>query len=189
MTLGKVLTRFQSTKGNDVVIRYTKWEDLDDMLAYANALSKEDTFVELSGEKLTRNVEIKYLGDLIQDMEKGEAVCLVAIVNGKYAGSSEIHRGVRRKKHVGMIGISLSAAFREEGIGSKLLEAIIGEGKKMDLRLLAMNCFDVNTRALHVYEKLGFRKAGLLPAAYAYKGKYHGEYTLYLPLKDSEKNV
>ena len=52
MKLGTVIREFKSKKGNNVIIRTPMWEDLDDILTFANALSKEDTFVLLNGETL-----------------------------------------------------------------------------------------------------------------------------------------
>ncbi len=49
MKFGNIIKTFKSKKGNDVVFRSLKHDDLDGMLAYANALIAEDTFIELSG--------------------------------------------------------------------------------------------------------------------------------------------
>ncbi|MEK7119576.1 MAG: GNAT family N-acetyltransferase, partial [Patescibacteria group bacterium] len=72
--------------------------------------------------------------------------------------------------------------YRQEGIGYQLLSTLIEEGKKAGLKLLILHCFENNDRALHLYEKLGFKRAGLVPGVYAYKGTFVGEVTLYLPL-------
>ncbi len=182
MELGKVIKTFKSNKGNDVVFRYPKWEDLDAMLAYANALIAEDTFIELYGKPLTRDEEAKFLKDTMEQIKKGKKLQLIAEINGQYAGSGELRIGERRKQHVGDLGVSLSAQYREEGIGTELLLCLIGEAKHFGLRLLTLKCFENNVRAIHVYEKLGFKRAGTVPAAISYKSQYVGEVKLYLPL-------
>ncbi len=184
MEFGKVRKTFQSKKGNSVVFRYPKEEDLEDMLAYANALIAEDTFVDLSGKPITREEEEKWLREGIEQMEKKEKVHLVVEVNGKHAGNAELRRGKLRRSHGAEIGISLAKQYREEGIGTELLRALIDEGRHLGLRLLTLNCFEGNDRALHVYEKLGFKKVGVIPGAILYKEKYIGEVKMYLPLTD-----
>lgn len=186
MQPGKIIKTFKSKKGNTVVIRYPKWEDLDDLLTFANDLSKEDTFVLLSGETITRKEEIEYLADILAKMERKEAIQLIATVNGIFAANCGINRFKRRKQDVGEIHISVASKFRDEGVGRKLLSALIEEGKKVGLKLLILNCFENNDRALHLYEKLGFKKSGLIPNMYAYKGNYIGEVTLYLPIENNQ---
>jgi RimJ/RimL family protein N-acetyltransferase len=182
MKLGQVVKTFTSKKGHKVVIRYIKREDLDDLTDYANNLIREDTYVGLSGDLVTREHELKYLEDSIKKIEKGEKIHLVVEVNGAFVGVSEIRRYDRRSQHVGEIGISIGKQFREEGIGTLFLQTLIDEGKKLGLSLLVLNCFECNSLAIHVYEKLGFKKAGIIPEMYKYKNKFVGEIKMYLPL-------
>lgn len=182
MKPGKIINTFKSKKRGDVIIRYPKWEDLDDMLAFANELSREDTFILLSGEAITRDEEIAYLAESFAKMEREEAIQLIATVNGTFAANCTIQRFKRRKRDVGEINISVAQTFRDEGIGRELLASLIEEGKNAGLRLLILHCFENNERALHLYEKLGFKRSGLVPGVYTYKASHVGEVTLYLRL-------
>lgn len=178
---GKVIKSFKSKKGNTVVIRYPKWEDLDTVTEFVNDLIEEDTFLMLP-EKQTRKSEASWMAKIFDDIENNKKIHIVAEVNGQYAGNCEIRVHERRQAHVGDVGISIAAQYREEGIGYELLASLIEEGKKAGLKLLIIHCFQNNERALHLYEKLGFTRSGLVPGVYAYKGSHVGEVTLYLPL-------
>ncbi len=182
MDQGNIIKTFKSKKGNDVVIRYPTAADLDAMLSYANNLIAEDTFIQLSGKKKTREEEKKYLDELLEQIQNGKKAELVVWVNGKYAGSGKVRRQEFRKQHVGELGISIAREYRDEGIGSKLFALLIEEGKKMGLKLLYLHCFEGNDRAIHMYKKFGFKPAGLLPGAIEYQGTYIGEITMYLPI-------
>jgi RimJ/RimL family protein N-acetyltransferase len=182
MKFGEVIKTFKSDKGNSVVFRYPKKSDLDDMLAFANSLIEEDTFVMLSGKRLTREEEVKHLNETLEDMQKGKKIHIAVEVNGRYAGNGVIRIGILRHSHVGDVGISLTREFRDDGIGTELLKTLISEGRTAGLRLLTINCFENNARALHLYEKVGFIRAGVIPGEVSYKGKYYGEIKLYLPL-------
>lgn len=183
MELGKIIKTFSSKKGNTVTFRYLREDDLDGMLTYVNTLIREDTFIGIYGEPLSREEEKKHLDETIEGMKKGEKIVIVVEINGIYCGSGDLRREtVRRKKHGANIGISLIAKYREEGIGTLLLKSLIDEARTMGLRLLTLTCFENNDRALHVYEKLSFQKVGLVPEAYLYKEKYYGEVVMYLKL-------
>lgn len=172
---------FTSKKGNSVEFRYPKKEDFETVWQYACDLASEDTFVELN-EPPTREEEQKWFDAELEDVAKGNKIRLHVLVNGGFAGSGEVRRGKYRRKHVGDIGLSLGPAFRNEGIGTELLKALIEEASLAGIRLVTLSCFETNAQALHVYEKLGFKKAGVIPGAIAYKGARVGEVKLYLPL-------
>ena len=183
MEFGKVIKTCTSKKRNTVTFRYLREDDLDNMLSYINALIAEDTFIGMYGEPLTREEEKKHLDETIESMKKEEKIVIVVEIHGKYVGSGDLRREtVRRKKHGGNIGISLLKEYREEGIGTLLLKALIDEASTMGLRLLTLTCFENNDRALHVYEKLGFKQVGFVPEACLYKDKYYGEVVMYLKL-------
>lgn len=183
MTSKKIIKIFTSKKGNQVTIRYIQKNDLEDLLKFANDLIAEDTFIMLSGNKITREQEEKYLNEILNDIENNKKIYLAALVNDKFAGTCEIRRFDMRKNHVGEVGISLSAPYREEGIGTIFLQTLIDEGKKLGLKLLVLHCFENNERAFRVYEKLGFKRAGVVPGVYEYQEDYIGEVIFYLSLK------
>jgi RimJ/RimL family protein N-acetyltransferase len=173
---------FVSKKGRKVVFRYPLKEDFEQVWGYACDLAAEDTTVELSGDPPSREDERTWFDQMLKDMEDGNKIYLAVLVDGIYAGSGEVRRGRLRHRHVGEIGLSLGSQFRSEGIGTELLSALINEARLMGLRLLTINCFETNASALHVYEKLGFKTAGIIPGAIAFKGGFVGEVKLYLPL-------
>ncbi len=181
MEPGRIVRTFTSKKGRDVQLRYPTKEDFKDIWGFACALADEDTFVTLN-ERPGRDEEQRWLDDTLRKIEKGDLVHLEVFVNGDYAGNGRVERGTFRHTHVGGVGISLSPQYRGEGIGTELLRSLIDEARGLRLRLLTLSCFENNTRALHVYEKLGFVKSGITPGAIAYKGAYIGEVHYYLPL-------
>ena len=78
MEFGKIIKTFKSKKGNEVVVRSIRPEDIDDLLAYANALIAEDTFILLNDKSITREEEEKYVTEAIAHIEKREKIHLVA---------------------------------------------------------------------------------------------------------------
>ncbi len=168
-----------------MIVRYPRQEDLDDMLAYINELSREDTFLSVLGKKFSREEEKEFLTDTLKNIQKGRTRHFAVFVHGAYAGNCEIVRYIEtRQQHVGTVGISLASSYRDEGIGSELFKLLIQQAKDMGLRLLVLTCFENNPRALHVYEKLGFKKTGVIPGKIAYKDTLVGEVQMYLTLEE-----
>jgi RimJ/RimL family protein N-acetyltransferase len=177
----QVVASFTSKKGNDVVFRYPTLHDFDDLFTFACDIGSEDTFVALDAPP-TEDEEHAYLTNLIERIEQKKAIYFMVYVNGKIAGNGQVDIGKGRHSHSGNIGIALMQLYRGEGIGTELMKSLIDEAKKLGLRLLTLTCFETNGVALHVYEKLGFVKAGVIPGAIMHKGQYIGEVHYYLPL-------
>ena len=175
--------KFKSKKGNDVIFRYLRESDLDGMLEYINDLIAEDTYIGMYGKPVTRHEEEKVLKESLEKVEKGEQVWIVVEINGRYIGSGEVRQStMRRQKHVADLGISLRKEYRNEGIGTELMNVLLDEARTMGLRLVTLGCFENNEAACHLYEKMGFARAGVIPSAIKWKDGYVGEVKFYLPL-------
>ncbi len=177
---------FKNKKGNDVVFRYPTADDFQDMFSFACDLGSEDTFVALDAPPKEADERI-FFDTMLRNTQAKDAIYISVYVNGVFAGNGRVDRGKRRHHHVGEMGISLRAAYRNEGIGTELMKSLIDEAKALGLRLLTLSCFENNAPALHVYEKLGFQKAGSIPEAIAFKGKYVNEVHMFLPLVHTTK--
>jgi RimJ/RimL family protein N-acetyltransferase len=179
---GQLIYKFKSKKNRQVIIRVVRKSDLNDLLMYANSLVEDEAFVMLN-QKLSRDEQIKYLNDSLQKVKHNQKIHLVVEVDNHFAGSVEARILEKRKSHVGEVGISLHRDFRDEGIGYICLSVLINEARKFGLRLLYLHCFENNDRAIHLYEKIGFKKSGVIPGMYEYKNNYIGDVTFYLPLE------
>ena len=189
MNFGKVIKSFTSKKGRQVVFRYPKEDDTKAMLQFINELISEDTFITAHSQFKTEEEEQQYLDNLLEEVDLGKKIHLAVEVDGKYAGNGELRKQPHRKAHVGELGISLRKEFREDGIGTELLKTLIELGKAARLRLLTLNVFETNHHALHLYQRLGFRRAGMVPGAIHFKGEYVGEVKMYLSLVEEIKQA
>ena len=177
----KVYKEFRCKDGRKVVLRTPRMSDLDDFLGFINSLVDEGADIMMT-EKKSREVEADWLGKLLAEVEKGQAICVVPEVEGKVIGNSDVHRGTGKRSHTGTLGIALSQDYRDVGIGSEMMRTLIEEARKSGLEILQLSVFDSNLRARHVYEKLGFREVGRLPKAIQKGDGYVDEVVMALEL-------
>lgn len=68
---------------------------------------------------------------------------------------------LRRQSHVGHLEILIAETARNQGLGRALLERAITETRAAGhLKKIALSVFADNTRALHLYQKMGFMEEG-----------------------------
>lgn len=182
---GKIIHTFRSKRGDEIIIRYPKWEDLDELLRHVNQLSYEDTYVTLSGETITQIEETNYLSTLYKEIEIGDNVTLLAFSNDRLIASCGISRNRtdrRRGLHYGNFGLAVDNQFRGVGVGYEIAQKTIEEAKNkiQGLKIVRLGCFAKNTQAIGLYTKLGFKPAGIFPKAFLFKGGYEDEIKMVL---------
>jgi putative acetyltransferase len=84
-----------------------------------------------------------------------------------------------RMRHSGSMGIMVHKDYQNNGIGTALMRAImdIADNWLMLVRV-ELSVFEDNERAIHLYEKFGFKKEGLKRYATIRNGKYENEYIM-----------
>ena len=150
-------------------------------MAFINSLVEEGADI-LRNQTVTRDEEADWLGRKLADMAKGNLFWLVAEVDGTVTASSELKTGTGYSHHVGAIGVGVKREYRDVGVGTKLLKALISHAKTMGLKLLRLTVFSSNTRAIHVYERVGFQKTGRIPHGLFKNGIYHDDIIMTLKL-------
>jgi len=83
---------------------------------------------------------------------------------------------------VGVVGIGIRQGYRNVGIGTQRLGLLITKAKEMGLKILILWVFSTNKRAIHVYEKLGFKETGRYPKTIYRDGNYIDEIVMVLEI-------
>lgn len=58
------------------------------------------------------------------------------------------------------------------GVGTELMRSIVEEAGRRGLRILLLETSSLNRRAIHVFEKVGFREVGRIPLGLMIDGGY-----------------
>jgi len=100
MQLGKILRKFCTRDGQEVVLRTPKSDDLNGLMELINSLVEERAEISRP-EKVTKEEEAAWLLKMLSSLEKDELFFLVAEAGGKVVASSDIHILGGYEKHVG----------------------------------------------------------------------------------------
>ena len=156
------------------IIREAVPDDAEEIIAYMQRLCDEpDTYLPLGPGEYDRSVEDERK---VIEKHNTEANCLLLIVEdaGKIVGLINCTGGIRRANRHGVIlGITLALDYRGQGLGTELMSRAIewakGTGIVTRIELLV---YANNTKAIHLYEKLGFVTEGRLRRAVVRNGEY-----------------
>ena len=180
-----VLRKFTTKSGKKVLLRTPAQADLGGLVRFINSISREDTFVSFSGERITRAGERKWLRGVTTAARNGKGFQILAFCGRRAVGTAHVVRGKLRKRtmHRGEVGIMIERGYRGEGIGTALFDEIERQARRWKLRLLVLTAFADNKAGIGLYKKMGFRVCGRIPGALFRKGKYSDEIVMYKPLK------
>ena len=158
---------FKLKDGREAVLRSPKEEDVESTLEYLVVSAGETDFILRYPEecgKYTPEGEKKLFEQ--KNASPNEAM-IMCVVDGRVVGNCEISffRGMKTK-HRASIGIALISEFWNQGIGTKMFEEMIRLAEtREEVTQLELEFVEGNARARHLYEKMGFRIAGVHPNA------------------------
>ncbi|MBQ7864117.1 MAG: GNAT family N-acetyltransferase [Lachnospiraceae bacterium] len=159
--------KFKLKDGREAVLRSPKEEDVESTLEYLVISAGETDFILRYPEecgKYTPEGEKKLFEQ--KNASPNEAM-MMCVVDGRVVGNCEISffRGMKTR-HRASIGIALISEFWNQGIGTKMFEEMIRLAEtREEVTQLELEFVEGNARARHLYEKMGFRIAGVHPNA------------------------
>ena len=171
MRPGTIFRKFQDREGREVTLRAPQWSDLDDMLDFINSLVEENVDI-LVDTKYTREAEVDWLAGKLSALENERVIAVVAEVDGRFVGQTEISPKMGRSRHVGVLGISLKAGYRDAGIGTELMREAESQAPRLGIEIITLDVFVSNARGRHLYEKMGYVQVGQVPRGIKRDGEY-----------------
>ena len=147
----------------DVSIKKAAPSDAAMLLEYLKQVGGETDNLTFGLEGMPFSVEAE--AEFISSMENSiDNIMLLAKCDDKIIGCASLSRLPRKMKHRGDFAISVAKEYWNRGIGSQLLDSVIDFAKKNDFEIIDLQVRSDNLRAIHLYEKYGFKKIGEHPA-------------------------
>lgn len=144
--------------GTRVLFRLLDSDDRDRLQAMFAPVSDEDL------KSMRHNVKDPAVTQKwIEGLDYSQVMPLVAVVNDDIVGDATLHLGQGPHHHVAEVRIFLSKPYRQRGLGTAMLRALIDIAKKLNLHLLTAQVIADRTSTIRAFRGLGFRLQTTLP--------------------------
>ncbi len=164
--------------GRCVLLRTATEEDAAGVLLLIDAVARERRYLLNTEAHWGVEAQRRWLSSV----ERSGGTTLIAVApEGEIVGWADLSRPVADlAHHTATLGTGLLATYRDAGLGRALLSAIAEEARALGLEKLDLTVRSTNSRAIHLYESLGWEHEGVSPRAYKQDGKYEDK--LYMGL-------
>lgn len=172
---------FTLKDGRQALLRSPGEEDVESTLEYLRISAGETEFILRYPEECGKyTAEAEKLLFEHKNASNYDAMIL-CIVDGKVAGNCEIsfHKAIKTR-HRADIGIAILKEFWNQGIGTAMFQEMIRLAQEREeVTQMELEFVEGNVRARQLYEKMGFRIAGVHPNAIRLKdGTLLNEYLM-----------
>jgi RimJ/RimL family protein N-acetyltransferase len=151
-----------------IPIRTATERDVDALLEYVASLRAERLPTIFRHERApTREEEL----DFVRKFARADASLFVALDGDRIVGNLAIAAHEHPESaHGAEIGMSVLAAYRGRGVGSRLLDTAIAWARRHSLRRLELEVRSNNPGARRLYERKGFAIEGIRRGAHRVDG-------------------
>ncbi|KAA0211319.1 MAG: GNAT family N-acetyltransferase [Ignavibacteriaceae bacterium] len=148
---------------SELLVRVAEIEDAASLVNIKFDITKEHIYMLREPYEFhnTIDIELKRINDMLHNRNKLQ---LVAEITNEIVGFLEFEtKGIKKSEHVGSIYMGIAEHVRDNGIGTILLNTLIGWAvNNNSIEKITLQVFSNNERAIHLYKKFGFIMEGRL---------------------------
>ncbi len=162
-----------------ILFRDARKEDLDGIWKNFNSVVRDGCYIPIKTEVTSEFEKSNWL--LNHEIDDNIVLVAVDITDKKkdniIAGQCVIeHVTWEAAEHVGELGIIINEDYRDIKLGRELMLQTIKRARETGLfKKINLAVFHDNYNAIHLYEKIGFKRVGLRPKQYYLKKKCYDE--------------
>ena len=174
-------TEFRLKDGRAAVLRKPCEANAEELLRFIVKVSGETDFLMKFPEEYADFTLEREKDFINENCGKENALMLSCFVDGRIAGNCQIaFRTGLKDRHRASVAIALQEEYWNLGIGTKMFEELFRiAGERGGVRQIELDFIEGNSRARHLYEKMGFRITGIKPDAIRMKdGNFVNEYMM-----------
>jgi len=183
-------TRFHARDGRWIILRPLNRDDVQSALRFANTLAREkktnpDLGIISLDQRVSEKDERRFVNRIIAGRRKENEISLGAFDGERMVGHCHVSRRTQRDvRHTGVYGISIIGGYRGIGIGGRLTELVLEQASMMGVWLVELEVMGINETAIGLYERIGFRKAGVIPNKILRRGRSIDIVVMYADLRN-----
>jgi L-amino acid N-acyltransferase YncA len=99
----------------------------------------------------------------VDELDYSRVIPLVAVVNDDIVGDATLHLGQGPYRHRAEVRVFLTKPYRQRGLGTAMLQALIDVAKRLNLHLLTVEIITDRTSDIRAFRGLGFQTQTTLP--------------------------
>jgi ribosomal protein S18 acetylase RimI-like enzyme len=137
--------------------------------ACLDAVAKEKRYLAQ-----TQALPLDRIEGFVRNSVANDAVQFVALDADTVVGWADIFPAwADAVKHCGSLGMGVLAAYRGQGVGERLLRACLVKAPTQGITRIELEARADNTRAIALYERVGFRHEAVKRNAMRFDGVYY----------------
>ena len=154
--------------GHELLLRSPREEDARMLINTLRILCGETQWLLRRPEEVTMTAE-QEIGWIRSHNDGEDSLVILGFLDGEYAGNCEFSgKDLKNIRHHVSIGIGILQKYCGMGIGTAFLRTLIREAAARGYEMMELRAMASNKRALHLYEKMGFREIGRAPRYFRY---------------------
>lgn len=160
--------------GEECIIRNAVPEDADELLIYLDAAAGESDFLTFGSGEL--NISVKEEKAFIKNFQDSDnQLFLIAVANNRIVGSLHFSTGKnKRVRHTGEMGVIVRKQFWGNGIAAAMIQQLFSWARASGVvRKINLEVREDNSRAISLYERLGFFQEGTVSRAFQVNGVFY----------------
>lgn len=161
------------TTTSPVLIRPITMDDVPGFHAALDTVAREQRYLaQLAAPPVDR------IEGFVHESVSKDLVQFVAVATSEAGGqvvgwADVLPEWAQALAHTGSLGMGLLPAWRGQGLGARLLQACVDKAWAKGLTRIELSARADNTRAIRLYERLGFQHEGLKRRGMCFDGVYH----------------
>ena len=165
-----------------LIISKAMVEDAVGIVDFLNTVGGETDFLTFGLSEFPISVE-EEITIITECIEQEICLMLVGKIHGEVISQLFLDRSsLKRLKHVGTIGITVSKKNWRKSIGKKMILSALDWAQSQQISKVQLSVRSDNTSAIKLYENLGFVTEGTITRAVLIDGTYFDNYLMGLKL-------
>lgn len=156
--------------GQKILLQSATEKNAEAICHHRYITSSESYFMARYPEEISSDIE-RMKENLLAIKKDEKDFVVTAFLGEKIIGDAGVlkFRNLIKYQHRAYFGISILKEYSNCGLGTHILKFALEQAKKNGFEQIELGVFEDNLRAIHLYEKCGFKKVSIQPRAYKLK--------------------